>query len=201
MMQCNCRSRRSAAEGSNCLPEKEVRCCFRINDPAIKHTLPATQHAPFLMPILNPRTVTPRLYRTRATSWRNCLHTPVRWRHDTAAAHSIHGQTDLEQHVNEFTPLLRARKHGFKPIPISPLMREGYAKGSPRQIEQQQDALKDFRKEVAMNPFGRHMLRTFCIRQILILAPSTSISDSYSTLRSYARAPTIPFPPPLCNNA
>jgi hypothetical protein len=121
-------------------------------------TLPTTQHAPFLMPILNPRTATPRLYRTRATSWRNCLHTPVRWRHDTAVVDLVHDQTDLEQHVNEYAPPLRARNHGFKPLPMSPLMREGYAKGPPRRIEPQQDELKDFRKEVAMNPFGRHML-------------------------------------------
>lgn len=183
------------------MPETEVRCCFRINDPAIQHTLPTTQHAPFHMPILNPRTVTPRLYRTRATSWRNCLHKQVRWRHDTAVADSVGGQTDLEQHVNEYAPPLRARKHGFKPLPMSPLMREGYAKGRPRQIEPQQDELKDFRKEVAMNSFGRHILRIHFTRQILILAPSTSTSDSHSTLRSYARAPTFPLPPPFRNNA
>jgi hypothetical protein len=183
------------------LPEKEVRCCFRINDPAIKHTLPATQHAPFLMPVLNPWTVTPRLYRTRATSWRNCFDTPLRWRHDTAAADSVHGQANLEHHVNEYAPPLRARKHGFKSLPMSPLMREEYAKGPPRQVEPQQDVLEDFRKEVAMNPYGRHVLLFYLSRKVLTLPPSTSSSDAYSTLRPYARAPTFPLPPPFRNNA
>lgn len=153
------------------------------------------------MPILNPRTATPRLYRTRATSWRNCLHTQVRWRHDTAAGDSAHGQSDIEHHVNEYAPPLRARKHGFKPLPMSPLMREGYVKGPPRQVEQQQDALKDFQKEVAMNPHGMYMLRTYVSRKILTLSPSTSTSDSDTTLRSHACALTFSLSPPFCNDA
>ena len=153
------------------------------------------------MPILNPRTVTPRLYRTRATSWRNCLHTQLRWSHDTAAAGSVHGQSDLEQHVNEYSPLSRARKHGFKSLPMSPFMRDGYAKGPPRQVEQQQDALKEFRKEAAMNPYGRHMLRSCFSRETLTLPSSTSTSDSHSTLCSHACAPTFPLSPPFHNNA
>jgi hypothetical protein len=152
------------------------------------------------MPILNPHTVTPCLSKQLATSSQRCLHARTRCLHETAAADSVQGQSDLEQHVNAYAPPLRARKHGFKPLPMSPLMREGYAKGRPRPKEQQQDALKDFQKEVAMNPYGTHMPRSYFSRQILTLSPSTSASYSNSPLRSNPRAPPITLPPPFRNN-
>jgi len=152
------------------------------------------------MPILKSRAVTPRLFKQLATSSQRCFHAKTRCLHETAAADSVQGQSDLEQHVNDYEPPLRARKHGFKPLPMSPLMREGYAKGRPRPNEQQQDALKDFQKEVAMNPYGTHVPRSYFSRQILILPPSTSASNSNSPLRSHARAPTFALPPSLRNN-
>ena len=159
MMQLQQRSTAEvAAEGVQCLPEKEVRCCYRINDPAIQDT--TTQHAPFLMPILIPRAVTPRLSKQLATSSRVRSHTQVRCRHETAAADSFHGQTDLEQHVNEYAPPMRARTHGFRSLPMSPLMIGENAKRTHRPRAQHHDALKDFQKEVSVNPYGRRMLRS-----------------------------------------
>ena len=188
-----------AAEGVQCLPEKEVRCCYRINDPAIQDT--TTQHAPFLMPILIPRAVTPSLSTQLATSSRICSYAQVRCRHETAAADSFHGQTDLEQHVNEYAPPLRARKHGFRSLHMSPLMIGENAKRTRRPKAPHDDALKDFQKEVAMNPYGRRMLRSQFSHKILILQPSTSTSDSYPILRSHSCAPTVPLSPPFRNDA
>ena len=195
--QCNCRSRR---RGSKCWPKEEVECCFRINDPAIKHT--TTQHAPFLMLILIPRAVTPRLSTCTqlATSSQRCSHTQVRYLHETAAADSVQHHADSEEHVNEYAPPLRARKHGFKPLPMSPLMGARNAKAPRTQIAQQQDALKDFQKEVAVNPYGTHIPRSHFLRKTLTLSPSTSTSNSYSTLRSYACTPTLPLPASIHNN-
>lgn len=155
------------------------------------------------MPILNPRTVSPRLLRLSkqlATSSRICSCAQVRCRHDTAAADSVHGQTDVEHHVNESAPPLRARKHGFKPLPVSPLIRERYANGPPRQNAQQQDSLKDFQKEVAMNPYGKHVPHLHLSGKILIVPPSTSASDFNSPLRSHTRTSPIALPPTFRNN-
>ena len=122
------------------------------------------------MSILIPRIVTPRLFRPRATSWRKCLHTTqVHYRHEASAAGSVQHRADSEQHVNEYAPSLRARKHGFRPLPVSPLMREGYARGTPKQIVQQHDELKEFQKEVAMNPYGKHISRSCFTHDVLTL--------------------------------
>jgi hypothetical protein len=58
--------------------------------------------------------------------------------------------------VNDYNPPLKPRKHGFKSLPLSPLMRTD--KDAPATTRRAQppadDALKQFQKEVATNPFG-----------------------------------------------
>jgi hypothetical protein len=103
------------------------------------------------MPILTPHTVTPRLF---ITSSPKCLHTQIRLRHETAVANPVCDQASLEQDVNGYAPPLRVRKHGFRALPVSPLIREGNAKRPRKAIGQQHDSLKDFQKEVALNPYG-----------------------------------------------
>lgn len=153
------------------------------------------------MPILIPRAVTHRLFKQLATSSRVRSCAQVRGRHESAAADSVHGRTDLEHHVNEYAPPLRARKHGLKPLPMSPLMIEGNAKRPRKPRVPNSDALKDFQKEVAMNPYGRHVLRSYFSRNILILPPSTRTSDSYSNLRYHVCALTVPLSTSFRNNA
>jgi len=65
-----------------------------------------------------------------------------------------HSQPTLN---NDGQPL-RLRKHGFKSLPLSPLMRA--EEDAPTPVRRAQppppadEALKQFQKEVAMNPFG-----------------------------------------------
>jgi hypothetical protein len=58
--------------------------------------------------------------------------------------------------VNDYNPPLKLRKHGFKSLPLSPLMRT--EKDAPATTRRAQplvdDALKQLQKEVATNPFG-----------------------------------------------
>ena len=71
--------------------------------------------------------------------------------------------------VNDYNSPLKLRKHGFKSLPLSPLMCTD--KDAPATTRRAQppadDALKQFQKEVATNPFGRstpqphlHLLQT-----------------------------------------
>jgi hypothetical protein len=61
--------------------------------------------------------------------------------------------------VNNNNQPLRLRRHGFKSLPLSPLMRaDEDAPATTRRAQQPppsaDEALKQFQKEVAMNPYG-----------------------------------------------
>jgi hypothetical protein len=58
--------------------------------------------------------------------------------------------------VNNDNPPLRLRKHGFKSLPLSPLIRTEDAPAPIRRAPAPADdeALKAFQKEVALNPYG-----------------------------------------------
>jgi hypothetical protein len=115
------------------------------------------------MPILITRTGTPHLFRQLATNAPSCLHAQARCRHDSAATDSRQQQASLSEDVNEDAPPLRVRKHGFRALPLSPLMRGDSAKKPRKQSvapPSQRDALKEFHKEVAMNPYGMHITGT-----------------------------------------
>lgn len=154
------------------------------------------------MPILIPRTVTPHLFRQLATSSPRCFHTQTPCRHEAAAADFVQSEANLEQHedVNGYATPSRERKHGFKALPVSPLMREGNAKRPRRQNAQQHDALKAFQKEVAMNPYGAIIPRPLCPHTILILPSSTSTRNSRPILQSHTGPPASPFPAPFHHN-
>lgn len=108
------------------------------------------------MPILISRTVTPNPLRQLAAYSPRGLRTQVRCLHDSAAGSSLELQTDAKEGVKEDAPPLRARKHGYRALPVSPLMRKDSAKKHIKQTVHQDDDLKEFRKEVAMNPYGKH---------------------------------------------
>lgn len=85
----------------------------------------------------------------------NRLH--FRRSHGIAAASSQSLPTDsLEQPtVDDNGPPLRHRKHGFKSLPLSPLMHKEDAPATMRRAPASGDeAMKEFQKEVAMNPYG-----------------------------------------------
>ena len=109
------------------------------------------------MPILIPRTVSPHCFRKLAAYSPSWLRAQARCRHDSAAADFLQPQTDLKGDANEYAPPLRARKHGFKALPLSPLMCGDGAKKIRKKSAQQDDALKEFQKEVALNPYGMHI--------------------------------------------
>jgi hypothetical protein len=152
------------------------------------------------MPILIPRTVTPHPFKHLAKSPLRCLPTQARHLHEIVAADSIRGQATLEQDVNEYAPPLRARRHGFKSLPVSPLLREENAKKPRKRNAQQHDALKDLQKEVATNPYGMNMIRKHRTRKTLTPPCSTSTRNSYPNLHPHACAPTISLPAPLHHN-
>jgi hypothetical protein len=116
------------------------------------------------MPTLIPRTGSPHLFRQLATNAPSCLHAHARCRHDSAAAESRQQQqASLEEDVNDDTPPLRVRKHGFRSLPLSPLMRGDGAKKPRKQSvasPSQHAALKEFQKEVALNPYGMYTIGT-----------------------------------------
>jgi hypothetical protein len=115
------------------------------------------------MPTLIPRTGSPHLFRQLATYHPSCLHAQARCRHDSAAIDPRQQQASLSEDVNEDAPPLRVRKHGFRSLPLSPLMRGDGAKKSRKQSvvpPSQHAALKEFQKEVAMNPYGMYTINT-----------------------------------------
>lgn len=157
-----------------------------------------TQYAPpSHMPTLIPRTVTPRPFRQLATYSPSCLRVQVRYRHDSAATESPEPQTELKENVNEDAPLLRVRKHGFRALPVSPLMRGDGARKQRRQSAPQDDSLKEFQKEVALNPYGMHTQRLQFMYSILTSNHSASSSDSCPILQPHASPPALTLPAPI----
>jgi hypothetical protein len=69
---------------------------------------------------------------------------------------SVDSLNHSQHTVNDDGQPLKLRKHGFKSLPLSPLMRT--EKGAPATTRRTQppadDALKQFQKQVAANPFG-----------------------------------------------
>jgi hypothetical protein len=109
----------------------------------------------------------PNLPRVKKASWQLAVPSPISSRlhsrrsHGTAQALDQSLPKDSLNHsqptVNDYNPPLRLRKHGFKSLPLSPLMRtEKNAPATTRRALPPPDdeALKQFQKEVATNPFG-----------------------------------------------
>lgn len=77
--------------------------------------------------------------------------------HDTVARRSTASANKQSASVSENGFQMKARKHGFKSLPISPLMRtREKTKPKPAPVNASEDeALAEFRKQFAQNPFGR----------------------------------------------
>lgn len=146
------------------------------------------------MPNLIPRTVTPHPFRQLATHSLSFLRAQARCRHDSAAAESLKAQTELKEDVNQDAPPLRIRKHGFRALPVSPLMREDGARKHRREITSQDDVLKEFQKEVALNPYGVHTQRPQNQHPILTPNLSASTSDSHPILQPHSGPSTLTLP-------
>ena len=146
------------------------------------------------MPILILRAVTPCLFKQLPTAPPRCSHTQTRLLHEAAATGAVRDQADLGRDVNKYAPPLRVRRHGFKSLPVSPLLREGNAKKPRKQTAQQHDTLKGFQKEVAMNPYGMHITCKHCTRKTLTPPCSTSSRNSHPNLYPHACALALSLP-------
>jgi hypothetical protein len=83
----------------------------------------------------------------------------IRRSHGTAAAEDrslpVDSLNRSQTTADNDGPPLKLRKHGFKSLPLSPLMRFEDAPATTRRAPAPADeALKEFQKQVAMNPFG-----------------------------------------------
>lgn len=104
------------------------------------------------MPDLRSRAITLQPFRQFAVFSQNVTRLHIRRSYGTAAADSLNQSHTT---VDNDGPPLKLRKHGFKSLPLSPLMRTEDAPATTRHATATTDeALKGFQKEVAMNPFG-----------------------------------------------
>ncbi|KAM0713697.1 hypothetical protein Q7P37_010659 [Cladosporium fusiforme] len=93
---------------------------------------------------------------------RRCCVAQVRQRHDISAQNeAAHSLLQTQPIVIKDGQLMRSRKHGFRSLPLSPLLSEGRRKPSKSAGRDVADdeALAEFQKEVAMNSFA-HALAT-----------------------------------------
>jgi hypothetical protein len=151
------------------------------------------------MPILIPRTGTSHPIRQLATNAPSCFLAQARCRHDSVAADPLQSQASLEHDVNEDAPPLRVRKHGFRALPMSPLMRGDGAKKPRKQSvtpPSQQAALKEFQKEVALNPYGMHTIDT----ALLISDTNTRSQHKHSQPPSASATSHSPAYPPTSSS-
>ena len=119
------------------------------------------------MPDLLYRAITLQPFRQLAVSSQLFSRLHIRRSHGAAAASSSDSLHHSQPTVNEDNPPSRLRKHGFKSLPLSPLMHTEDASAHKRRTQPSADeAMKAFQKEVAMNPYG------------LSTSPPTSISLS-----------------------
>jgi hypothetical protein len=109
------------------------------------------------MPDLLSRAITLQPFRQFAVFSQNVTRLHIRRSHGTAAAQDRSLPVDSLNHsqttVDNDGPPLKLRKHGFKSLPLSPLMRTETAPATTRRAPVD-EALKEFQKGVAMNPFG-----------------------------------------------
>jgi hypothetical protein len=111
------------------------------------------------MPDLLSRAITLQPFRQFAVFSQSATRLHIRRSHGTAAADGRSLPVDSLNHpqttADNDGPPLRLRKHGFKSLPLSPLMRFEDAPATTRRAPAPVDeAMKEFQKEVAMNPFG-----------------------------------------------
>jgi len=110
------------------------------------------------------RAITLNPFRQFAIPSANFSRLHARRSHGTAAARDQARPADSLHHsqptVNDDGQFWKRRKHGFKSLPLSPLMREKDAP-APRtrraqtpSTDDDDAALKEFQKEISMNPYG-----------------------------------------------
>lgn len=118
------------------------------------HTHPSTTCAS-LMPDLLPRAITPFKLAQLAQCLPRSRALQVRQRHDISSQHGAPDSLlNTQPTVSEDGQLMRSRKHGFRSLPLSPLMSEKKPSTKAAKDEADEKALADFQKEFAMNPFG-----------------------------------------------
>jgi hypothetical protein len=169
--------------------------CFRINDLA-KHDC----NALFLMPVLISGSVAPYSFRQLARCFLSRFHVAQARRcHDFAVASPVQ-ETSLKGDAQEDEPRIRERKHGFRALPVSPLMIGDGKRRQRRPIIQQDDALKEFQKEVALNPYGTTTTDVFTCTPKTDNLSSTSTRNPNPILQSHPNPPPLSLPNPLHHN-
>jgi hypothetical protein len=107
------------------------------------------------MPDLLSRAITLQPFRQFAVPSANFSRLHIRRSHGTAATSNQSLPTDSlngpQPTVDNDGPPLRRRKHGFKSLPLSPLISTEDARRAPVPADEN---LKKFQEEVATNPYG-----------------------------------------------